>query len=121
MRTEVTPRNLSERNIERIKQEVNGFVCEIQNYMYDALPFYDYPVYTKVLEDNGDLKTFCRVHYHYYKSQRSGFYFVTIFTANGVIGSYENISVLSHNNITTGQKFSLKRLLSICENIEQYL
>lgn len=118
MRTKLTSRNLTEKNLEKLKQEVNGFVCELQNYQYNMAPFYDYPIFTKVVEDNGDLKTFCRVHYHYCKNRGIGVYIVTLFTANGFIESYENISILSHTTVAEGQRFSLKLLLSICEDIE---
>ena len=121
MRTELTSRNLTEKNLEKLKQEVNGFVCEIRNYMYNAAPFYDYPMYIKVVADHGDLKTFCRVHYHYNKRRGIGVYVVTLFTAFGVVESFENVSVLSEETVAEGQRFSLKMLLSICKNIEQYL
>ena len=114
MRTELTPRNLTEKNLEKLKQEVNGFVCELQNYQYNMAPFYDYPIFTKVVEDNGDLKTFRRVHYHYYKDRGIGTYVVTLFTAHGVVESFENVSVLSEETVTIGQRFSLKTLLDIC-------
>ena len=121
MRTELTPRNLTEQNIEKLKQKVNGFVCELRNYQYNMVPFYDYPIFTKVVVDNGDLKTFCRVQYYYNKFDEVGIYYIALFTANGVIESYENISMLSEKIVAKGKRFSLKKLLSICENIEQYL
>ena len=37
MRTELTPRNLTEQNIEKLKQKVNGFVCELRNYQYNMV------------------------------------------------------------------------------------